>query len=47
MTSTTLPFKMPDRTSSQKNLSLDELSRLEHAHSESVVCYEKQKEQNG
>ena len=29
MTSTTLPFKMPDRTSSQKNLSLDELSRLE------------------
>ena len=29
MTSTTLPFKMPDRTSSQKNLSLDGLSRLE------------------
>jgi hypothetical protein len=28
ITSTTLPFKMPDRTSSQKNLSLDELSRL-------------------
>ncbi len=28
MTSMTLPFKMPDRTSSPKNLSLDELSRL-------------------
>jgi hypothetical protein len=28
MTVTTLPFKMPDRTSSQKNLGLDELSRL-------------------
>jgi len=28
MTSTTLPFKIPDRTSSQKNLSLDELSRI-------------------
>ncbi len=28
MTSTTKPFKMPDRTSSQKNLSSGELSRL-------------------
>jgi hypothetical protein len=35
ITVTTLPFKMPDRTSSQKNLGLDELSRLELSPAES------------